>query len=220
MTPAAVDVVQARDLTARIQSAMEDVWELVKEAYTSRAWCALGYDGWDEYVEAEFGTARLALPREKRADTVASLRSAGMSYPAIAAATSLGVGTVHRAAVASTVPNGKVEAVEMVIGRNGKRYTPTAPTTPSPVVLPTFSSAPPHVVSLPTQGPPKRSPDRQAQAAADAVEVVAETLPAILHRVEDGRALRALVVAGRVVAELAEAALNRLAQDRSPSARR
>lgn len=195
---------------------MEDVWELVKQAYTSRAWRVLGYDTWDEYVEVEFGSARLALPREERVDTVASLRSAGMSYPAIAAATGLGVGTVHRAAaVASTVPNGKVEPV---IGRNGKRYAPATP--PAPTVLPTFSSAPVHVVPLPAQNPPARSPDRQAQAAVSSVEAVAEALLVVLPSVSDGRALRALAVAGRAVAELAEGALDRLAQERAPSGQR
>ncbi|PVC81568.1 hypothetical protein [Streptomyces sp. CS014] len=211
-----IEVTQARELTARILSAMEDVWELVKEAYTSRAWCALRYDSWDEYVAAEFGGARLALPREERADTVASLRSAGMSYPAIAAATGLGVGTVHRAA-ASTVPTGKVG---MVMGRNGKRYAPSTPTpaaVSASVAMPSISAAEARPAPLPAQGRATRTPDRQVQAAAAAVEAVADALPSILHAVADGRSFRALVVASRTVAELAEFELDRLAQEMSPS---
>ncbi|MFE7339497.1 hypothetical protein [Streptomyces griseus] len=216
---------QAEELTSRIKVALDDLWDLVAKAYTTRAWCALGYESWDEYVVVEFGSNRLALPREGRANTVASLRSAGMSYPAIAAATGLGVGTVHRAATVAavpTVPNGKVEPVEaaVVIGRNGKRYAPSVPPSPTPAALPTFSSAPARVKPLPAQSPPMRSPNRQAQSAAEMVEVVAETLPTILHGVEDAKALRALVVAGRTVVELAEAALDQLAQDRAPSDQR
>ncbi|MFI5649955.1 hypothetical protein ACIA71_01880 [Streptomyces anulatus] len=216
---------RAQELTSRIKVALDDLWDLVAEAYVTRAWCALGYESWDEYVAVEFGSNRLALPREGRANTVASLRSAGMSYPAIAAATGLGVGTVHRAAKVaadSTVPNGKVEPVEpaVVVGRNGKRYAPAAVPVPAPAVLPTFSSAPVHVAPTPTQNPPMRSPTRQAQAAVEMVEAVAETLPTILYGVADDKALRALVVAARTVVELAEAALDQLAQDRAPSGQR
>jgi len=54
---------------------------LVKQAYTERAWDALGYASWDEYCTREFGTSRLRLPREERAEVVASLRESGLSTP-------------------------------------------------------------------------------------------------------------------------------------------
>ena len=50
---------QARALTDRIRIAVEGTWLLIQEAYTSRAWAALGYETWDTYCAAEFGTARL-----------------------------------------------------------------------------------------------------------------------------------------------------------------
>jgi len=115
---------EARALTDRIKIAVEGTWQLIREAYISRTWAVLGYDNWDAYVSEEFGTARLALPREERAETVASLREAGMSIPAIASATRLGVGTVHRS-LAASFPVGKVAQPDVITGVNGKKYAAT-----------------------------------------------------------------------------------------------
>ncbi|WP_445520509.1 hypothetical protein [Streptomyces sp. NEAU-174] len=120
---------QARALTDRIKVAVEGTWQLIREAYTSRTWAVLGYDTWDAYVSSEFGSARLALPREERAETVASLREAGMSIPAIASATRLGVGTVHRS-LSSTFPDGKVDQPDLITGVNGKSYAAVRSTEP------------------------------------------------------------------------------------------
>ncbi len=114
---------QARALTDRIRIAVEGTWLLIQEAYTSRAWAALGYETWDTYCAAEFGTARLRLPREDRQEVVASLRDSGLSTRAIAAATGLSKGTVGREL--ATAPVGAVDAVQ---GVNGKTYAPTRPT--------------------------------------------------------------------------------------------
>lgn len=97
MTLATTEPDYARDLTDRIKIAVEGTWELIKEAYVSRAWEALGYRSWDDYCTREFGTSRLRLPREERQEVVASLRESGLSIRAIAAATGDSVGTVHDA---------------------------------------------------------------------------------------------------------------------------
>jgi hypothetical protein len=85
----------ARALTDQIRDQSESLWELIKIAYTHRAWAALGYDSWDAYVEAEF-RGSLALPREDRAEVIMSLRDAGLSIRAIVSATGTSIGTVHR----------------------------------------------------------------------------------------------------------------------------
>lgn len=90
-----LDAAQARVITDRIKVAVEGTWQLIQEAYVSRAWAALGYGSWDDYCTREFGTSRLRLPREERQEVVASLREIGMSVRAIAAATGNSVGTVH-----------------------------------------------------------------------------------------------------------------------------
>lgn len=86
----------ARRLTDQIKVAVEATWQLVIQAYESRAWLALGYSSWDDYCSREFGACRLRLPREERQEIVGSLRDAGLSIRAIAAATGVGRGTVER----------------------------------------------------------------------------------------------------------------------------
>ncbi|MFZ2529774.1 MAG: helix-turn-helix domain-containing protein [Rhodococcus sp. (in: high G+C Gram-positive bacteria)] len=109
---------EARALTDQIKVAVEATWELVKRAYVERAWAVLGYDGWDDYCTREFGTSRLRLPREERAEVVASLRESGLSTRAIAAATGLSQKTVSREVAAGESNDSPV------IGTDGKTYTP------------------------------------------------------------------------------------------------
>ncbi|MCV7090212.1 hypothetical protein [Mycobacterium interjectum] len=87
---------QARRITNRIQYDLGKVWELVRLAYIGRAWSALGYQSWGDYCTREFGTARLRLPREERAEVVASLREAGLSDRAIESATGVSRRTLIR----------------------------------------------------------------------------------------------------------------------------
>lgn len=110
---------EARALTDKIKIAVEGTWHLIEEAYTSRAWAALGYDTWDDYCTREFGTSRLRLPREERQEVVASLRESGLSARAISAATGLGLGTVQRE-ISAGVPNGT--PAKPVTGTDGKTY--------------------------------------------------------------------------------------------------
>lgn len=77
----------ARALTDQIKTGVEAVWHLITRAYTERAWSVLGYESWDDYCTREFGTSRLRLPREERAEVVASLRENGNPVPIPAVAT-------------------------------------------------------------------------------------------------------------------------------------
>lgn len=86
----------ARALTDRIKVAVEGTWELIKQAYSTGAWAALGYGSWDDYCTREFGTSRLRLPREERQEVVASLRDSGLSIRAIASVTGDSRETVRR----------------------------------------------------------------------------------------------------------------------------
>lgn len=94
---------EARTITDRIKVAVEATWYLIAEAYQRGAWRALGYSSWDDYCTREFGTSRLRLPREERSETVQSLRDAGLSVRAIAAATGESKSAIARTA---GVPNG------------------------------------------------------------------------------------------------------------------
>lgn len=108
---------EARVLTDAIKSALVATWNLREQAYRARAWVPLGYSSWEDYCQAEFST--VAIPRPQRPAVVAAMRSAGMSTRAIAAATGLGLGTVHREL--SGVPNG---TPDVITGADGKKYRP------------------------------------------------------------------------------------------------
>ena len=112
----------ARELTDRIRVGVDAVWDMIKRAYTSRAWSVLGYSSWDDYCTREFGTSRIRLPREERQEVVASMREIGMSTRAIASAT----GTSHQ-----TVANSLNAGVKNltpdpapITGTDGKTYNP------------------------------------------------------------------------------------------------
>src|SRR5699024_6723125 len=94
----------ARDLTDKIRTGLEGVFELIKSAYSGFAWASLGYASWDEYVQREFGNLYLRPPREEREEIVSSMRDAGMSVRAIATATQLGRDTVHRELSMYSIP--------------------------------------------------------------------------------------------------------------------
>src|SRR5437016_10334718 len=87
---------EARRRADRIKVALEGTWQLIQEAYFSRDWSALGYSSWDEYCISEYGNLRLRLPREELQETVVSLRDAGLSLRAIAAATQQSKSQVQR----------------------------------------------------------------------------------------------------------------------------
>lgn len=130
---------RARDLTDKIKTSLGVAWELIKEAYTGRAWAALGYESWDDYCSTEFGTNRLRLPREERREVVGSLREAGLSVRAIAAATGNNKETVSRDLQVSgnRTPEPEWQADDPepvepspVTGIDGKTY-PAAPPRPA-----------------------------------------------------------------------------------------
>ena len=86
----------ARALTNSIAAALNVAWDKIVRAYELRAWEPLGYATWDAYCAAEFGSQRLRLPAEERAETVQSLQQAGLSTRAIASATGTDKRTVSR----------------------------------------------------------------------------------------------------------------------------
>ena len=49
---------QARQLTDSIRNASEVLWMLIARAHSGRAWQALGYQAWGDYVKAEFDMSR------------------------------------------------------------------------------------------------------------------------------------------------------------------
>ena len=117
MSELAISAHEARNLTDKIKAGTAALWELIKEAYVSRAWASLGYSSWDDYCTREFGTSRIRLPREERQEVVASMREIGMSVRAISSATGDHYSTVSRelGRVANATP-------APITGTDGKTY--------------------------------------------------------------------------------------------------
>jgi hypothetical protein len=78
----------ARKLTARLRTGLENSIELFVTAYSKRIWLALGHASWQEYLDAELGDLRVSFPREDRKRMVAQMVQppSKMSTRAIASA--------------------------------------------------------------------------------------------------------------------------------------
>jgi hypothetical protein len=112
---------EAREITERIKSSMEGLMCDVVTVHRGRAWIALDYPSWDDYIRGEFEYAPLAgLPREERKAVVALLHGSGMSKRAIAP-----VVGVDRQTVANDLAGGEnspPDDVVQVTGLDGKHY--------------------------------------------------------------------------------------------------
>jgi hypothetical protein len=140
-----LDATQARAVTDRIRTKMGDLMGEIAKAHIGRAWLALGYATWNDYVKGEFDYAPLALPRQERKAVTHLLRKQGMSTRAIAAATGDSHMTVKRDLDEAPVTNvtGGLEPLDVefdadelaeeliaatpVMGLNGQSYPPTKP---------------------------------------------------------------------------------------------
>lgn len=131
MSELVISAQDARNLTDKIKAGTAALWELIKEAYASRAWASLGYASWDDYCTQEFGTSRIRLPREERREVVASMREIGMSTRAIASATGNSIGTIH--AESRRCSNLNTSTPTPVTGTDGKTYTPRPQPKPEPM---------------------------------------------------------------------------------------
>ena len=115
----------AEQITLQIRSMLERAWDYVAIAYQGRAYLALGYRTWDEYVEARLGDLRLTVPCEQRAAAVQAMSHARMSVRAIAKVLGVGVATVHRELAhhgeAPRKPQDRSDPA-LIQGRDGKTY--------------------------------------------------------------------------------------------------
>lgn len=131
---AAVDLSEeeARSITAQIRDSIQVACQLIAKAYQGRVWLALGYETWDSYLHAEFGAGPLQVPREDRTAMVTSLRDAGMSTRAIAAAAGVDQSTVVRDLRAGDANASPGEAPRAT-GLDGKQYPRRRPRVDPPV---------------------------------------------------------------------------------------
>ncbi|MGM7670242.1 DNA-binding response regulator [Microbacterium sp. A93] len=119
----------ARELTDRIRTGLEGVYQWIKAAYQGRAWLTMGYSSWDEYVTREFGNLHLRPPKEERQEVILSMREARMSTRAIGQATNLNDRTVRRELKAAGAANAAPDQ-PTVQGKDGKTYAASHPSRP------------------------------------------------------------------------------------------
>ena len=187
----ALSVQEARELTRQIAQTLALAWDLVVAAYQRRVWEPLGYGSWDSYCRAELGSTRLRLPAEEREEAVRSLRSAGLSTRAIAAATGQSDRTVRRdlagaahAAVADANPR-----PEAVTGLNGKSYRVAVPQADEPLDAEIVDDTP-HPVTPPSPASPRSGGGKRrplAEQAKDAGWEIRRAAERIARIVGDDR---------------------------------
>jgi hypothetical protein len=152
VSPGPLSEWEARQLTREIANTLALAWDKVIQAYQRRVWEPLGYRSWDSYCRAELGSTRLRLPSEEREEAVRSLRSAGLSTRAIAAATGQSHTSVRRGLTRGTnVPptSAHTQGATAITGLDGKTYTSshtTAPDTSQPIDAEIIDDQRPHPV--------------------------------------------------------------------------
>ncbi|OIV35960.1 hypothetical protein BIV57_18750 [Mangrovactinospora gilvigrisea] len=87
-------------------------------AFRARDWAALGYERWESYLDGEFGSHRVQLPRGQRQRIVEAMAEAGMSTRAIGAA----VGAHHSTIERDVHMSGGGNAPRAITGIDGKPY--------------------------------------------------------------------------------------------------
>jgi hypothetical protein len=126
---------QAKTLTKRIRDGVDQVWSLLLEAHERKAWAALGYTTWADYVNAEFDMSRqnsyllLDQGRAVRAiEEAAGVKHAGQISQRDAVAIKADLPAVTdeiRSRVASGEKPEKV-AVEVIAAKRAERNTKQA----------------------------------------------------------------------------------------------
>jgi protein gp37 len=137
---------EAKVRAERIRVGIEDVKDLVVQAFLHRDWVALGYESWGSYCTGEFASSQMfQLPTQEKLETVRSLRNSGLSTRAIAAATGQSKGQIHRQLSGApdhkengAPDNPRVSGSNGQLGLDGKVYT--RPSSPGP--RPDFPSSP------------------------------------------------------------------------------
>jgi hypothetical protein len=117
---------EALAVTERIKSKMGDLMSEIAQAWIGRAWIALDYESWADYIKGEFNHAPLALPSAERKAVTALLRGQGMSTRAIAPAFGVDQKTVVNDLSGEEFSSPDSEFVQ-VTGLDGKTYTVTCP---------------------------------------------------------------------------------------------
>jgi hypothetical protein len=123
---------EARAITDQIKVDVEALWDLIAQAYTRRAWKALGYDSWDSYVFTEFDGLPLRLPRKNRIEMVCALRKQRLSERAIASVAGVSQSTIRDDLRLSRNYSVDLDEPATVISLDSRRRPARRPAGPKP----------------------------------------------------------------------------------------
>lgn len=188
LLPTDFDLDAAKRITNDIRSHIKVAWERIAEAYAGRVWISLGYDNWDDYINSEFGAAPLRVPRQERQEIVGSLREAGLSTRAIAAATGESQSTVQRD-VGQLNQNDSVEAAARLRGLDGKDRPASRPAPePQDEIVDAEIVSDEHAPQPPSSSPPRSLRRRPiTDQVRDAGMDLRKTMEKIEKLLEDDR---------------------------------
>jgi transcriptional regulator with XRE-family HTH domain len=119
---------EALDITDRIRARLDDIRELIAQAYIGRAWIVLGYQSWDAYCVCEFASQLSGYPLKERLAMVNWLRqAAGMSTRALASAFGVSQSTIRNDLQVSRnySPDTGTAISATITGLDGKDYPVT-----------------------------------------------------------------------------------------------
>ncbi len=116
----------ARKLTEDIKSGLLMTWELIQESIQGRAWKALGYKSFGEWVTVELRPVIAPLTEHMSATGILEAHRAGLSTRAIAAIAQVSQSEVARTVRGESADQGLDSPVATVTGTDGRQYRATA----------------------------------------------------------------------------------------------
>lgn len=129
---------EVKDSISKAKASLEAAAEQIVWQIERQAWSVLGYSGWNEMREAEYGGAAFMVPRAERPELVARMRASGLTQQEIADTAGVNIATVSRDLANASSDCDRPVPLTIVNTRGQSRPTSYAP---KPVPGPTIDDA-------------------------------------------------------------------------------
>lgn len=132
---------EVKDSIAKAKASLEAAAEQIVWQIENQAWIVLGYSGWNEMREAEYGGAAFMVPRAERPELVARMRHSGLTNVEIASTAGIDERTVRRDLAESANADSGCDLPATVITNARGQQRPTTYNKPKPSTAPTIDDA-------------------------------------------------------------------------------